>query len=305
MEKDSIIKRILSFVIAFILMMSIIISALSIFLKTTAFDSNFYIQITKEQETSEKMHMLLQRNLKYNLTVNNIDSKVAENIITENEVQEELEKYITEVIQYFSTGENRTTPINISNYNSRLNENLDEYIKEKNIKVNDVTQKNIDLLKKQIKSMITNTIQLVNIDMISQSSTISKIAKMTSLFNKILYLAPIGFSMLLMLILMLIWIGESTKGAKWIGSAFLASGLILLVFSISGYKSGFYNDLLINIMYIKTFIVEVTKLSFIKLIKYGVVLFVIGIATIVPELIRISKLQKVIKVRKYTVKKED
>ena len=288
-------KVILSFIIGSLLMFSIILSILSVFTKVILLNYETYINMLEEKETYRQIYEFLEGNLEYALTINNIQSSVKDDVISLEEVEYEVNSIIRNTVNYFVTGINEINPIDTNKYLERLNENLDNYIRDNSIHIDSNIQNELDILKSDISQIIQSELEIINSDIIINSSICTILSRITTLFIRTLYLVPIILSVVFTLILSFIWRNDITRLFQWLGNSIIAAGLFIFIIFFSGYISGFYNNVIIDIIYLKEFVASLIKSWTIILTLSGAIISIVGFLMLIPIIKNYIKRSKMIK----------
>lgn len=291
-------KLISSFIIGTLLMFSIIISVLSMFTKFILLNPDKYINVLEKNSIYTQMYDFLDGNLEYALAINSIDISVKDGVITEDELKLEVNSFIRSFFNYFTTGVNEFKEVDIDKYISRFNENLDNYIKENSIFLNDNAKRELESLKVEISQIIKSELELLNKDIIVNSSVGNIAVKATKLFVSGFYLAPIALVLVLILILNFIWKSNIMRFLQWVGNSLISSGLFIFILFFSGYISGFYNNVIIDIIYLREFISNLIKGWMETLSVIGLCICIFGIFMLIPLIKNYIKRSKMIKKEK-------
>lgn len=288
-------KVIASFIVGIFLMFSIIISVLSLFIKFTVLNSEKYINILEKKEIYTQMYEFLDGNLGYTLMVKSIESNVKDGVISQEELETEVNSFIRSLMNYFVTGINEVKKVDTDKYLNRFDENLNKYIRENSVFVNSSVQSDIDILKNEISQIIKSELEIINSDIIINSSVGMVLARITNLFVRGFYLIPIMVVGILILILNFIWRGDIIRFSQWVGSSLMAAGLFIFILFFSGYISGFYNNVSIYTIYLRDFVANLIKSWMIILWLSGMVISVLGTLMLIPLIKSYIKRSKMIK----------
>lgn len=288
-------KVISSFIIGILLMFSIVLSAISLFTKFVVLDSEKYINILEKKEIHKQIYDFLDGNLGYVLVINSIDSHIKDGVISEEELRIEVNSFIRSVVNFFLTGINDIKEVDIDKYSSRFDENLKNYLRENSIFINDNLQNEINTLKNEVNQIIKNELEIVNADIIVNSKSGIILARIIKIFVNGFYLIPIIIVGILIVILNFIWRGDTTRFFQWLGNGIMSAGLFIFLLFFSGYISGFYNNVNINIVYLKEFISSLIKNWLFILWLNGVLLTIVGSLMLLPLIKNYIKRSKMIK----------
>ena len=288
-------QNFLSFIISILLMLSIIVSILSLSVNFIILKPNTYYNVLEKKNIYNEIYNVVNDNISYALTLSNLSQDINKDIISEDEVKAEVESFVGEIIKYLRTGINNISKVNIDIYMERFDKNLNEFFKNNSIVITDEVKAEINTLENDVKQIIQNELQIVNVDVINDSAIFSKVTKITSLFAAKLYFAPIIFVLFTILLLFAVWRADYVRLLQWIGNSFISSGLMIFLIFFSGYVSKFYEYTAINIVYLKSFVSSIIKSYLGTLSLWGVFIIIIGLILIIPKVkqaIKISKMKR-------------
>ena len=186
-------QKFISFIISILLMLSIIVSILSLSVNFIILKPNTYYNVLEKKNIYNEIYNVVNDNISYALTLSNLSQDINKDIISEDEVKAEVESFVGEIIKYLRTGINNISKVNIDIYMERFDKNLNEFFKNNSIVITDEVKAEINTLENDVKQIIQNELQIVNVDVINDSAIFSKVTKITSLFAAKLYFAPIIF----------------------------------------------------------------------------------------------------------------
>lgn len=300
-KKHNKIKMALSIVIAMIMMFSITLTIIVSFINLTVLNPNTYLNILESKEIHNRIYDTIQGNMAYALTVNNISNEVKENVITLEEVKTEVNNIVRETVLYFRTGENNIKPVNTDVYAERFNNNLREFIKNNSIHINSELEEHIKILEEDVRLVIDNELRIINIDVIVKSSEVNKVITLINLYINKVFLLLITISIVLALSLVLIWKKNFVESTRWIGNSFISSGALVAIVFFSGYVSKFYENVVINIEYIRNFVGFVIEHFLVVLTNLGIISITIGLLLLIPQIKYSIKRSKMVRKRRYYV----
>lgn len=292
MKKASKGQTVISFIIGILLMLTIIVSILSLLIKFVVLNSNTYYKVLETKDIYNEIHNVIDDNISYALTVNNLSQDINKDIISVDEVKSEVQKYLGAVIEYLKTGTNNISDVNTDVYMERFNKNLNNFFNKNSIVLTNQIKSEIDLLKKDVKQIIESELQIINVKVIKNNSIFTKIAKITSLFVSKLYLVSIIASIILILLLFIVWRTDYVRLLQWIGNSFMSAGLLIFLIFFSGYMSKFYEHISINTLYLKNFVSSIIGEVLGTLSLWGVYIIIIGVVLIMPKIMQAIKLSK-------------
>ncbi|MPQ43659.1 hypothetical protein [Clostridium tarantellae] len=287
-------KSILSFILSFLLMFSLVLTSLIMFVKFIVLNKEVYVDIIEKNNISSKIHKSLKDNLEYKMISENLPVELVKELIKEEEIKEDFLLEITEIVSYFSTGINNIKPISVEKYESRLNKNVENYINKNTINISEKDKKILENIIKESSKIISNKIELIESNLLSQSLKISKLSKILIFLVSRLYIISIIISIIIILILVLLWNKKIINSMQWISYGFFTSGLFMGSVFLFGKQTKFYENIIISNDYLKELIIALMNIYLLKISYIATTLIIIGVALIIPKLIKDFKNSKVL-----------
>lgn len=288
-------QKFLSFIISILLMLSIIVSILSLSVNFIILNPNTYYKVLDKRNIYNEIYNVVDDNISYVLTLNNLSQDIKNDIISEEEVKLEVKGFVSDIMKYLRTGVNDISKVNIDTYIERFDNNLNEFFKNNSIIVNNETKEEINSLENDVTQIIQSELQIVNVDIINNNDVFNKVTKITSLFTSKLYFAPIILVLVFILLLFAVWRSDYVRLLQWIGNSFISAGLMIFLIFFSGYISKFYEYISISTIYLRTFVSSIIKSYLGILSLWGVLSIIIGIILIIPKVrqdIKIGKMRR-------------
>lgn len=288
-------QKFLSFIISILLMLSIIVSILSLSVNFIILNPNTYYKVLEKRNIYNEIYNVVDDNISYVLTLNNLSQDIKNNVISEAEVKSEVKGFVSDIMKYLRTGVNDISEVNVDTYIERFDNNLNEFFKNNSIVVNNEIKEEINSLENDVTQIIQSELQIVNVDIINNNDVFNKIAKITSLFTSKLYFAPILFVLVFILLLFAVWRSDYVRLLQWIGNSFISSGLMIFLIFFSGYISKFYEYISISTIYLRNFVSSIIKSYLGILSLWGVLAIIIGVTLIIPKVRQAIKTGKMIR----------
>lgn len=282
-------KNIISFFLGVILMLLLIVAISASFIRFVFINPETYLNILHNKGCEEQIFTTINDNLRFALTVNNLPNDILEGVITKDDVYEKVDNYVLSIVEYLGTGENKVTSVNADMYVDNIYERIDKYFKDNSVEINDKLLKDIESLKQSMNQIIKGELEIINSDIIIKSSKIGILSSILGKFNTNTYW--LFFVPILAIIdaIILLWFRNIRIGLRWICRSIIATGIILSLIFISGYISGFYNNVIIYIPYLKAFVSDVIRKEIIWMLTSGVITLIIGILMYIFTYVRIKK----------------
>lgn len=277
-------KNGLSLVLSMILMFTLILCTFTIFAKITLFKEYTYFSTMEKEEYYEQIHEGITSDIEYALVVNNISPDYAKDIITLTEVKDYCRTVLNQVMLYFGEGKNYLAPLDLTVYEERLDEVVHSFVKDNGLLLDEESKTVLEGVKANMLQVIRNNLELVNLEFLGTSSAVAKIAKLTTLFNTKLFGILMVLPLIPIALIALIW-GKKYKDAlRWISYGFITCGFLIFMVFLTGYLSGFYNNIIIGIPYLKTMVISITKKLLMNLTILGFITTALGAGMLVPKI---------------------
>lgn len=286
-------KNIISFLLSLVLMFTLMLSVFLMFYKSTLVNEDFYIKVMNDNTVTDQVYDSLQKELKYILVKNNIKQGDMGEIITKEQVSEDMKSNIVNIKSYFIGTREDIPAIDTTKYVEQVDSGLQNYVKNNGVVVTNATTDVFNAVKVEAGSTLTSELQIVNFSELSKSPNGNKIRNiMTKVNNSGLFVGILGIDVLIAIILLIMWRKRIHRGIAWIGYSFMASGLLMTLTFVSGYMSKFYNNAPISPDYIKESIAGIIQGYLLKLSTYGIGLIVIGLILMAIYWAHLYKRQK-------------
>ena len=184
---NKVIKNILNYLLLFITSIIFLLTTTLLILKVTVFNYHYVEKTLEKINFYEITYNEIKSNMVQELPSTNIDQNVIDTLFTKDDIKE----VTNDIIKSFYT--NKEIVVNTGIIETKLRNNIDSYLKEKNIK-------NYD--KKEVDSFINNIMDIYKDNLIPYE-TLSKIQKNYLMVNKILVITLLVLIVLFMLILLI------------------------------------------------------------------------------------------------------
>lgn len=276
-------KNIISFIIGILLMISIIISILSFSTRFIILNPNTYYKILYKKDIYNEIYNYIDNNISYALVSRSLSQDINKDIISVDEVENEVKSFVGNVINSLKTGKNDISKVNIDIYMERFDQRVEKFLEDNSVIINKEIKSEIELLKEDVKKVVESELQIINADTINNSEIFGKITRITSLFASKLYLVPVIGVVALILLLIIVWKTNYVSLLQWIGNSFISAGLMIFAVFFSGYLSKFYKYILINTQYLKNFVASTIQMYLETLSLWGACIAIIGVILIIPK----------------------
>lgn len=235
-------KSVVAFFISLLIMFSIILVSGLAFFKSVVLNDGTYLKVLEREGTYDKIYNNINENIEYLLVSNNIPSDTLNGMITKDEVVETINYYIFYTVGYMKKEQGEIVELDMSSYRDRVDEKMNKFIRDNNLYGDTALLTHLDQFKQTVLDIIESDLQLVNLNEMSKSSLMMRVASLSSILNNSkLIVMSIGVVAVICLSMCLVWRKRKLRRFVWIGYSFVSSGLIMFLVGISGIMSGFYN----------------------------------------------------------------
>ena len=276
-------KNGLSFIISLISMFLILILSSSLFLDKIILNEKTYTNIFEKEKIYEQVEAYINENISYLLLSNNIPEDTLEGIISQKEIKNIFYDYIDNTIEFMKNEADKIELLDTSIYKERINEKISDFLRENKMYLGSEFNDNIEEFKGTIINIIKNSFEIINLNILSNSSTVKRISKIISFISGNIFLGLLIVGLIIVNGLQFIIWRKDNKIKKylWIGYPFMSSGMIMFLIGFSGYLSGFYKNIPIGIVYLKNAMIGIMEKYLLSFANMGLVLIFIGILFII------------------------
>ena len=258
------VKKIISFVLLFLLIISFTLSIIISILYFTIFNESYIVSVIEDNSYYSKTYNNIIEKFKDNTIQSGLDESVLEGIITEKKVEEDTKNIIKNIY------ENTETKVDTEITKTRLKEKIDQIIKNNNKKVTNEEQESINIY--------LNTIEKIYEDGILYKQ--NYIEMVQSVFSKIIKICPIimvvsfGITLILAIIIVII---NKKESIEYYSVLFISSGILLVIPKlIEAIHINMHNILLFNLNFSKV-VINVVENAVDSFMVCGIICIVLGL----------------------------
>lgn len=286
-------KNILSFIVSLILTFCFLITILLVFFKSTVTNIGLYNDTLISNKGARNIYENINSKTNYLLLTNNIPQDTLVDIITKEQVQNELNETLGTAIEYFLGFDTNGKSLDTEPYLEKFDEKIDAFLKENSVIRTNTLNEDIKAMRESTKSILISELQIIDINKLINSSYGMKAFKILSFLNsKTFSIGVFILDSLFIGLLFLIWKKRFYRASAWIGYSAIASGLMMFLVAFSGYISKFYNSLIIGIPYLKEFICSIIKSYLSSLSVISLTFIGIGFAFSIVYIIHSQKVRR-------------
>lgn len=271
--KNLSLKKVLYAVLTFILALCLVVCSFATVLRITFFDSNFLSDTLNSSEYYKDLCVEITENLTDLGDASGLNKSFFEGFVDEILVREDVQSYISDFY------EGKKLRINTSNFDEKLRNALNKYIKTK--KIQNVNEESLNYFSASASKIYADSIKIKYMSSL-QDFVLEKSGVLTV---TIIILLLISAAVICVLIFTNEW---KHKSLRYIYTSVCSAGLFLLVFPVGIFASGVINRIAIMSRSLSDMYISVIASSLSKLIVISIVLLAVSIALWVIHL-RIRK----------------
>lgn len=210
------IKRIISYILAFILVILLTASSALIILSTTILNKNYVKNKFAKEDYYTRIYQLIMEKFKDNTIQSGLEETVLDGVISIEQVESDTAK----LVDYIYTG--GTINVDTATVKNNLTQNINKVIEENNKKVLSDEQKAIDTYIKTLTEIYESNVIISKDFMPEVHNVVSSIQKITKKVAPFIYIATI-------VVLIILIILRKTRSLKYIAIAFTSTGILLII----------------------------------------------------------------------------
>ena len=266
-----IVKGVINAIVAFFLTIAIVANFVIILISNTILDKNYMFGLLEENGYYEKVATDLQNGFEEYKYQSGLPDEVFQNLYAENE----LRKDINSIINNLYDGTEITN--SSENVRVKITENVNRYLSENNITVNEEMQKNITDYENLIVNVYENKVNSAFSYVKDVNPMINKIQSVVEVAKWIL----LGGLVVIAIFALLLNLRSMGLFASVIGTALLASGTLLTILNFVIQKNIDIEHILLFAQSFSDFIKYIIYHLLEKINFYGILFIVVGIVGIV------------------------
>ena len=275
-------KNSLSFIISLLTMFAIFVASISLFLNKIILNEQTYTKILQQENIPHQIKSHIEESLSYLLISNNIPSDILDDIISQDEIEENLNNYVYYTVGIMKNKTGKINSVDMTVYEKRIDERINDFINKNKENINDEFYGNLANFRASALKIISSSLEVIDLNKLSTSQSINLVAKISTIVSGVKFL---GLTILSIIILSIthfaIWIdGRKNRRYAWMSYPFISSGMILFLIGFSGYISKFYENVAINTFYLKNTSITIMETYLLSLTYLGIGVFILGLALI-------------------------
>lgn len=272
------IKNIISFIISLMLMFVILATSFTVYFRGTILSPETYISVIEKNNIPDDIYENIYSNIDYLVLSNNMPEDILDGVIYKEEIRQVVDDYIYYIIGFMKNEETEIPSINMEIYESRINTKIDDFLEKYSKDISDESRYNIQSMKITILNIVKSDLEFINLNQLSKSSALKTVAKVSTILNDgTLIIGMFGAIVIISSLFFIIWRRRKHRRYAWIGYSFVSSGMLVFLIGLSGYISGFYNNLAIAVPYIAKAMALIIKRCLLNLTFIGFIVLLTGL----------------------------
>lgn len=283
-------NNIICFIISFVLMIFLILTMAVAFFRTNIINEDLYYNVLDKNNAANIVSDTIESKIKYILLSNNIPENIANDIISKQDIQNQIHLWISNNIGYFNGTENKIESIDLDNYKTELKDNILTYLNKNKIIITNDIYEVVNEIGDSFENIIGAEMQPVDFKSLSKTSYGMKFRNICTLLNSnAMLISLIALDIVLAVLMLIVWRKSISRALAWTGYSFVSSGLIGFLIGISGYISKFYKNVAIVSENLKNNISLVIEEYLINLSKIGGIFIICGFVLILTYWVHVYR----------------
>lgn len=272
--------KIVKHILSFILMLCIIASVLIGIFANTLASKQYILAKLEEVDFYNGIESTIKNNIQNNIMQSGMDESVFENLFDSEKLRHDINNLIDVIY------ENSEIQIETDSIRTNLQNNINKYINEKNLRV--TNQSELDILINTIVDIYQNTVVYSKSVITQISSTSSKVIDIIQQVQVYVYMVTAFLSVILILLNLKV----KSDIARYLGIPLLASGIILVIMNV--FINTQFNILSISVMgeVITNLLHNVVNQILNTIFYIGIAMIVIGILCLVIKVACVKDVKK-------------
>ena len=260
-------RKILSYFIVLVLIVAILLSIITTVVSLTILDENYISKTLAKVNYEQEIYNEIMETFKDNTIQSGLEENVLEGIITQEQINEDVNNFI----QYLYE-ENKPITVQENLLRTKLEENINQQIEEKDKRLTDDEEEAID-------TYINTIVKIYKNGIIYSESKIPSVKDIITKSTKIVSIAQIASYITAVVALIIIIAVNKQKSIKHLAIALLSVGIALIALKIAEINSVSINNILILNKAFSDFIIAVINNIMQWCLISGIISAVIGLIT--------------------------
>lgn len=248
-----------------ILIGTILASIITTITSQTILNEKYILKTLGKVNYQKEIYNQIMETFKDNTIQSGLEENVLDGIITEDEINEDINNFI-----HYLYEKDMTISIHEEDVKNRLEENINNQVEEKEKKLTDEEEEAIDTYVNTIVKIYKNGIEY-------SGEKISLVKDMLIKIDKASNIAMIASYIITIVIIVAIIVINKKDSLKYFGITLLTVGILLIAVKIAEVNSVSINNILILNKAFSNFIIAVIKNIMLSFLISGIVSMVLGI----------------------------
>ena len=272
--------KIIKYILSFILMICIIASITIGIVANTVASKDYLLAKLEEIDFYNKTGEKIKDTFKNYILQSGMDETVFENIYSDEKLKQDINMLVDAIY------ENKELQIETESVKTKLTENIDNYLNQNNLKVNNRTE--IDTFVNTIVNTYKNGIVFSASILEKVTPITTKVIGLIHHYQPIVYMATV----LLAVILVLSNLKDKTEILKYLGISMLSSGIMLIIAKIFiTAKINIDGITIINDM-VSELIHNVANQILNNIFYFGIGISIVGLIAVIAKIVSIKDKEK-------------
>lgn len=248
-----------------VLIGTILVSVIATITSHTILNEKYILKTLNKVNYQKEIYNQIMETFKDNTIQSGLEENVLEGVITENEINEDINNFI-----HYLYEKDTTISIHEQDVKNRLEENINKQIEEKAKNLTSEEEEAIDTYVNTIVKIYKNGIEY-------SGEKISLVKDMLIKIDKVSDIAMIVSYIFTVVILVIIIVINKKNALKYLSIALLTVGILLIAVKIAEVNSVSINNILILNKAFSNFIIAVIKNIMLSCLISGIISMVLGI----------------------------
>ena len=256
-------KKIISYVLAFIIIILLTSSVLCTIISNALLNEKFVLEVLEKNEYYSKIYNEIMQNFKNNTIQSGLEENVLDGIISEEQVKKDIIALIGSIY------ENKDIKINTETVKTKLQQNINEVIAENNKKVSKDEQEEIDIYINTIANIYKDGIVYEDEYIHKVSNVVAKLYGLIKKVKIILYIATIVIAIIVIIL-------NKIESIKFFSISTTAIGILLIITKIIEIITMKTQNILILNQAFSKIVINIIEVIMSKFLIYGIVFLIVG-----------------------------
>lgn len=235
-------KFAICFCLSLILLFLLILLQVSFFTSNKVLNAEYYISNFQKYDLYSYVYNSINRTCGNISRTDNLPANLFQDIVTKPYLKSQIDESTRVTVDYMLYKTDKLPEVDTKALSDKFNENLENFIKEKDVKVNSTVRQELNLVKSDVESVYSSSANFINLKSISNASFFEKLRRALYYVSSQKQLI-FGFITAVTLLLFLASMKTSYSALHWISYSSIAAGLFSLIPSSIGLFTRFMDNI--------------------------------------------------------------